>query len=63
MDWSTCTSTSARRRFYDDWLYNGVIAGAVVLVVWRGIALRENRVAWLLIGAGIASGSPATSGG
>ncbi len=41
--------------FFDNWVYNGIIGCAVVLVVWRAIVVRENRVAWLLVGAGMGS--------
>ena len=39
----------------DDVLYEGVILGGAVLALWRGIAVRAERLSWLLIGAGMAS--------
>ena len=41
--------------FAQDWLYNGVIAIAVLLCVWRAVAIREDRAAWLLFGVGLTS--------
>ena len=42
-------------RFFDNWLYNGVIGGAVVLVLWRGDRGAREPLAWLLVGAGMGS--------
>jgi two-component system, cell cycle response regulator len=43
------------KAFFDNQVYNGVIAGAALLVLWRAVAVRENRVAWLLVAAGMGS--------
>ena len=43
------------RAFFDNEVYNGVIGGAVILVLWRALVVRENRVAWLLVAAGMGS--------
>lgn len=40
--------------FFDDWLYNAVILAATLLTLWRGAVVAEDRVPWLLMGAGLA---------
>jgi two-component system cell cycle response regulator len=34
-------------------LYNAILLGTALLPIWRGIAVREGRAAWLLIGLGL----------
>ena len=41
-------------RFTDDWLYDAIVVGAAVACFARGLLVRGERVAWLLIGVGIA---------
>jgi two-component system cell cycle response regulator len=41
--------------FAQDWLYNGVIAASATLCLARAAMVREERPAWLLLGAGLAS--------
>ena len=43
------------KAFFDNTVYNGIIGCAVVLVLWRALVVRENRVAWLLVAAGMGS--------
>ena len=44
---------------FDDWLYNGVLMGAALVCVARAVIVREERLAWALIGAGLISWSAA----
>lgn len=39
--------------FTDNWLYDGLILGSALSCLARGIAVREQRVAWLMLGAGL----------
>src|SRR5688572_30418323 len=39
--------------FFNSWLYNVIVAGGGILALWRGLAVREDRAAWLLMGAGL----------
>ena len=39
--------------FFDDYVYTGLIVTAGVICVTRGIAVREERAAWLVMGAGL----------
>ena len=39
----------------DDWLYTCILAGCALLCIARGIAGRDERAAWLLIGGGLAA--------
>jgi two-component system, cell cycle response regulator len=39
--------------FFQDWVYNGVSVGAGVLCLLRGVAVRQERVAWLVMGFGL----------
>ena len=39
--------------FFDDWLYNIIIGGGVLLALWRGLALAEERLPWLVVAAGL----------
>jgi diguanylate cyclase (GGDEF)-like protein len=36
----------------DEWLYNGLMLAAAVALLVRGIVRREDRAAWLVLGAG-----------
>ena len=38
---------------FDDWIYNFVLVGSALVCVARAVHLREERVAWALIGAGL----------
>src|SRR5262249_5128037 len=38
---------------FDDVIYNGLIFGAALAVIARGIAIERQRVAWLTMGAGL----------
>jgi two-component system, cell cycle response regulator len=38
---------------FQDWVYNGVSVGAGTMCVLRGILIRRERLAWLLMGAGL----------
>src|SRR3712207_493899 len=38
--------------FFADWVYNGLMVGAAVALVARGILVRGDRAAWLILGAG-----------
>jgi diguanylate cyclase (GGDEF)-like protein len=40
---------------FNDFVYNGLMLTAVVLCLLRGIAVRRERAAWLVIGAGLLS--------
>ncbi|HEY7453465.1 MAG TPA: GGDEF domain-containing protein, partial [Thermoleophilaceae bacterium] len=39
--------------FFQDWVYNGVSVLAGAMCVLRGVAVRQERVAWLVMGAGL----------
>jgi two-component system, cell cycle response regulator len=39
--------------FFDDWVYCGLIIAAGAACVTRAIAVREERAAWLVMGAGL----------
>jgi two-component system, cell cycle response regulator len=39
--------------FFQDWVYCGVTVGAGAMCVMRGLAVRRERVAWLVMGAGV----------
>jgi diguanylate cyclase (GGDEF)-like protein len=39
--------------FFDDYVYTGLIVAAGVICVTRGVAVREERAAWLVMGAGL----------
>jgi two-component system cell cycle response regulator len=41
----------------EDWLYDGLLAGAAALCLARGVLVRHERAAWLVLGAGLASWS------
>jgi two-component system, cell cycle response regulator len=41
--------------FFQDWVYCGATVGAGAMCLLRGIAIRTERVAWLLMGAGLLS--------
>jgi diguanylate cyclase (GGDEF)-like protein len=38
---------------FQDWVYAGLIVAAAVICLARGVALREERAAWLVMGAGL----------
>jgi two-component system, cell cycle response regulator len=40
---------------YEDWLYDGLLGVAAVLVVLRGALVARERTAWLVLGAGLAA--------
>jgi diguanylate cyclase (GGDEF)-like protein len=37
---------------FDQWLYNVLMVGAALACLLRGVVVREDRVAWLVLGAG-----------
>jgi two-component system cell cycle response regulator len=39
--------------FFQDWVYCGVSVGAGAMCVVRGLAVRRERAAWLVMGAGV----------
>jgi two-component system, cell cycle response regulator len=41
--------------FFDDWVYDGVMAGAALCVLARAWLIEEHRRCWLILGAGMAS--------
>ena len=41
--------------FFQDWVYCGATVGAGAMCLLRGIAIRKERVAWILMGAGLLS--------
>jgi two-component system cell cycle response regulator len=43
------------RALFDDWMYCALIVAAGGLCLARAVAVREERVAWLLMGAGLLS--------
>jgi len=46
------TSAAVRAEVFDGWLYSGLLVAASLGTVARGVLLRQDRLAWLLIGAG-----------
>ena len=46
-------------RVIEDWLYNGVLIGAALVCVARAVCVREERLAWSLIGFGMVAWSAA----
>ena len=53
-------STSAsRRRVFETWIYNGVLIGSALVCAARAVLVREERVAWALIGVGLITWSAA----
>jgi two-component system cell cycle response regulator len=44
---------AALETFFQDWVYCGVSVGAGLLCTIRGIAIRRERAAWLVMGAGL----------
>ena len=44
---------------FDDWLYNAALVGAALVCAARAVLVREERVAWALIAAGLISWSAA----
>ena len=46
-------------RMIEDWLYNGVLIGAALVCVARAVRVREERLAWSLIGFGMVAWSAA----
>jgi hypothetical protein len=41
--------------FFNTWVYVGLIATAAGLCLARGVLVRQDRAAWLLLGAGLTS--------
>jgi diguanylate cyclase (GGDEF)-like protein len=39
--------------FFQDWIYCGVTVGAGAMCLLRGLAVRRERAAWLVMGAGV----------
>jgi two-component system, cell cycle response regulator len=39
--------------FFQDYVYNALLLAGAGFCVWRAVALREERAAWLVMGAGI----------
>jgi two-component system, cell cycle response regulator len=46
-------------RVIEDWLYNGVLVGAALVCVARAACVREERLAWALVGFGLVAWSAA----
>jgi diguanylate cyclase (GGDEF)-like protein len=46
-------------RVIEDWLYNGALIGAALVCVARAVWVREERLAWALIGFGLVAWSAA----
>ena len=44
---------------FDDWLYNGVLIASALVCVTRAVLVREERLAWALIGVGLLAWSAA----
>jgi diguanylate cyclase (GGDEF)-like protein len=42
-------------RFFEDWVYNAMLASAAALCLLRARMVRDERLAWLLLGLGLAS--------
>ena len=42
-------------RAFDEWVYDGVIVTGAVVCLLRGIIVRQERAAWLVVGAGVLS--------
>ncbi|TML99294.1 MAG: diguanylate cyclase [Actinobacteria bacterium] len=40
--------------FFEDWLYDGLLAGSAVLCLARGALVAPQRAAWLVLGTGLA---------
>ena len=38
----------------NDWLYNAVLVSGALACLWRGVAVRANRAAWLALGMSLA---------
>jgi diguanylate cyclase (GGDEF)-like protein len=51
------TGASAGAGFFEDWLYNGLLVVAGLLVVLRGALVARERAAWLVLGAGLTAWS------
>ena len=41
--------------FFDDYVYDGLMLAASGICLWRALAYREERAAWLLLGIGLLS--------
>ena len=39
--------------FFDQWVYNGLMIGAALAIVVRGLVVPGDRLAWLALGAGV----------
>ena len=40
-------------RFFEDWIYNAAMLAASAVLLSRGLLVREERLPWLLLGAGV----------
>jgi two-component system, cell cycle response regulator len=40
--------------FFDTWVYNGLLVGASIVCLARGLLVRAERLAWLLLGTALA---------
>ncbi len=45
--------------FFNDWVYNALVAGAAVSVLTRAVRVKQDRPAWLMLGGGLALWSAA----
>ncbi|GAC1326295.1 MAG: hypothetical protein NVSMB25_25540 [Thermoleophilaceae bacterium] len=50
----------AMRTVFENWIFNGLILAGAVLCLARGAWLRDERLAWLVLGAGLASWAAGT---
>jgi two-component system, cell cycle response regulator len=49
------TGAGAGGAFFENWLYDGLLVGAAVLVMLRGALVARERAAWLALGIGLAA--------
>src|SRR5207247_84805 len=47
--------TGAGRELFENWLYDGLLIGAAALVLLRGVLVARERLAWLVLGVGLAA--------
>ncbi len=40
-------------RLFNDWVYNLILVGAAAACLWRGAAIRAERLSWLLLGTAV----------
>src|SRR3954466_3181422 len=43
------------RAVFEDWLYDGLLAGAAALILLRGALVGRERRAWVVLGFGVAA--------